>query len=99
MMMLGHLLHHISPAFPNSKPTPKLSSKLSFDCINNYDESSSSCPKPTINWSNNLISVAIAVALVAPLPSSAIPFLNSKSSSTTTPFSQAKYLPSGLENG
>lgn len=92
-MMFGHLLHHISPAFPISKST----SKLSVDCINNKDEH----PKPTFNWSNNLISVAIAVALVAPLPSSAIPFpsFNSKYFSTTTPFSQAQNLLTGLENG
>ncbi|XP_057804845.1 thylakoid lumenal 17.9 kDa protein, chloroplastic [Salvia miltiorrhiza] len=98
MMILGHLLHHISPVFPISKPTPKLSCKFSVDCINNIDKYST---KPTINWSSNLISFAIAVALVAPLPSSAIPFpsFDSKSSSTTTPFSQAQNLPTGLENG
>ncbi|KAG6404158.1 hypothetical protein SASPL_136398 [Salvia splendens] len=98
MMIMGHLLHHISPAFPNSKPTPKFSCKFSVDCINNIDKYST---KPPISWSTNLISVAIAVALVAPLPSSAIPFtpFNPKSSSTTTPFSQAQNLPTGLENG
>ncbi|KAL1541795.1 thylakoid lumenal 17.9 kDa protein, chloroplastic-like [Salvia divinorum] len=98
MMIMGHLLHHHSPAFPISKPTPKFSCKFSVDCISNIDEYST---KPTVNWPTNLISVAIAVALVAPLPSSAVPFapFNSKSSSATTPFSQAQNLPTGLENG
>ena len=99
MIIMGHLLHHISPAFPISKHTPKFSSKFSVDCINNIDKYSTT--KPPISWSTNLISVAIAVALVAPLPSHAIPFtpFNPKSSSTTTPFSQAQNLPTGLENG
>ena len=38
MMIMGHLLHHISPAFPISKPTPKFSCKFSIDCINNIDK-------------------------------------------------------------
>ncbi|KAL2242903.1 UNVERIFIED_CONTAM: Non-specific phospholipase C6 [Sesamum indicum] len=73
-----------------------------------YDKRKCSCKndldtnlKPAI-WSKNLVSLAIAVALIAPLPSSAIPSLSSKSfslNSTTTPFSQAQNLPSGLENG
>ncbi|KAL8464239.1 hypothetical protein ACS0TY_033954 [Phlomoides rotata] len=101
MIMLGHLLHHPSPLLPISKPSPKL------NCINKYDYEqklysiTNSTSKSTI-WSKNLISLAIAVAIIAPLPSSAIPFPNAKSSpvpSTTTPFSQAQNLPTGLENG
>ncbi|XP_009771223.1 thylakoid lumenal 17.9 kDa protein, chloroplastic isoform X1 [Nicotiana tabacum] len=51
-------------------------------------------------WSK-VLPLAVAVSLVAPLSSSAIPFLDSKSSSLapTTPFSQSKNLPTGLENG
>ncbi|XP_057424059.1 thylakoid lumenal 17.9 kDa protein, chloroplastic [Lotus japonicus] len=49
----------------------------------------------------NLLSLALAVTLTSPLPSSAIPSLNSQppSTSLTTPFSQAKNLKVGLENG
>lgn len=49
----------------------------------------------------NLLSLAIAVTLTSPLPSHAIPSLNSQSPSTslTTPFSQSKSLLIGLENG
>ncbi|KAJ1386200.1 hypothetical protein SESBI_41005 [Sesbania bispinosa] len=49
----------------------------------------------------NLLSFALAVTLTSPLPSYAIPSLNSQSPSTslTTPFSQSKNLQVGLENG
>ncbi|WJX35024.1 hypothetical protein P8452_23071 [Trifolium repens] len=50
----------------------------------------------------NLFSLAIAVTLTSPLPSHAIPSLNSQpppTSLTTTPFSQSKNLQLGLENG
>ncbi|PIN22388.1 hypothetical protein CDL12_04894 [Handroanthus impetiginosus] len=111
-MTLGHLLHSLSLAFPTVRPSPKLSLNSTSTCTNNYNYSSKqkySCKnnintnsKPLGIWSNNLLSLAIAVALITPLPSSAIPSLNSKSfslPSTTTPFSQAKNLPTGLENG
>ncbi|WMV21195.1 hypothetical protein MTR67_014580 [Solanum verrucosum] len=51
-------------------------------------------------WSK-VLPLAVAVSLVAPLPSSAIPSLNSKSSPVApmTPFSQSKNLPTGLQNG
>ncbi|XP_020548457.1 thylakoid lumenal 17.9 kDa protein, chloroplastic isoform X2 [Sesamum indicum] len=107
--MAGPLLYHLSPAFSISRPTLK-----SITCYSGnsdyyrYDKRKCSCKndldtnlKPAI-WSKNLVSLAIAVALIAPLPSSAIPSLSSKSfslNSTTTPFSQAQNLPSGLENG
>ncbi|KAI3455021.1 hypothetical protein Pfo_011684 [Paulownia fortunei] len=113
-MVLGHLLLHLSPAFPIAKPTPKLTFKKSTTVTrisnhSNYDysrkqkysDNMDTNSKPT-NLSNNLISLAIAVALITPLPSSAIPSLNSKSfslPSTTTPFSQAQNMPIGLENG
>ncbi|KAA8542107.1 hypothetical protein F0562_023259 [Nyssa sinensis] len=49
----------------------------------------------------NLLSLAVAVTLTSPFPCLAIPSLNSQSSllSPTTPFSQSKNLPTGLENG
>jgi len=50
----------------------------------------------------NLLSLAIAVTLTSPLPSHAIPSLNSQpppTSLSTTPFSQSKNLQLGLENG
>lgn len=49
----------------------------------------------------NLLSLALAVTLASPLPSYAIPSLNSQSPpiSFTTPFSQSKNLELGLENG
>lgn len=103
-MMTCHLLHQFPPAFPISKPYPKLASKSAISCVhnpnpNNYDYCSEG--KNSI-WSNNLISLAIAVALITPLPCLAIPSLNSKSfslPSKTSPFSQARNLPTGLENG
>ncbi|KAK6123735.1 hypothetical protein DH2020_042523 [Rehmannia glutinosa] len=85
---------------PIAKPAPKLTLKSTISCTNNPNNYGTNS-KPTI-WSNNLMSLAIAVALVTPLPSSAIPSLNSKPfslPSTTTPFSQAQNLPTGLENG
>ncbi|KAF5730957.1 thylakoid lumenal 17.9 kDa protein chloroplastic [Tripterygium wilfordii] len=51
---------------------------------------------------SKLLSIALTVALGAPLPSFAIPSLNSQSPpplSSTTPFSQSKSLKLGLENG
>ncbi|KAK2445328.1 thylakoid lumenal 17.9 kDa protein, chloroplastic [Trifolium repens] len=61
--------------------------------------------KPNLSPTNflpNLFSLAIAVTLTSPLPSHAIPSLNSQpppTSLTTTPFSQSKNLQLGLENG
>ncbi|KAL7139610.1 hypothetical protein ABFS83_09G064200 [Erythranthe nasuta] len=113
MILGGNLLHHISPAFPFPKPySTKSTSKSAITC-KNYDSRTDpkknsysfdpNSRRPIAIWSNNnLISLAIAVALISPLPCSAIPSLNSKPfslPSTTTPFSQAKNLPTGLENG
>ncbi|KAK2391431.1 hypothetical protein P8452_28532 [Trifolium repens] len=57
-------------------------------------------PTPT-KFLPNLFSLAIAVTLTSPLPSHAIPSLNSQPppTSLTTPFSQSKNLQLGLENG
>ncbi|KAG5537206.1 hypothetical protein RHGRI_024593 [Rhododendron griersonianum] len=46
----------------------------------------------------NLLSLSLALALTSPLPSLAIPSL-SPPSLPTTPFSQSKNLPTGLDNG
>ncbi|KAJ6374521.1 hypothetical protein OIU78_030100 [Salix suchowensis] len=56
-------------------------------------------PKPILF--TNLISLALTVTLNSPLPSLAIPSLNSQPPllSPTTPFSQSKNLQIGLENG
>ncbi|KGN64418.1 thylakoid lumenal 17.9 kDa protein, chloroplastic [Cucumis sativus] len=50
---------------------------------------------------SHLLSFALSITLSSPFPSIAIPSLNSLSSplSPTTPFSQSKNLPTGLENG
>ncbi|XAR50341.1 hypothetical protein NMG60_11004635 [Bertholletia excelsa] len=57
--------------------------------------------KPNANSSvlNNLLSLSLALALTSPLPSPAIPSPNSQPFLPTTPFSQSKNLPTGLENG
>ncbi|KAF7135254.1 hypothetical protein RHSIM_Rhsim08G0191000 [Rhododendron simsii] len=47
----------------------------------------------------NLLSLSLALALTSPLPSLATPSLNSPPSLPTTPFSQSKNLPTGLDNG
>ncbi|KAL6996936.1 hypothetical protein U1Q18_007060 [Sarracenia purpurea var. burkii] len=48
---------------------------------------------------NNLLSISLALTLTSPLPSVAVPSLNSQPSLPSTPFSQSKNLPTGLENG
>ncbi|KAG7012320.1 Thylakoid lumenal 17.9 kDa protein, chloroplastic, partial [Cucurbita argyrosperma subsp. argyrosperma] len=50
---------------------------------------------------SHLLSFALSITLTSPFPSLAIPSFNSLSSplSPTTPFSQSKDLPIGLENG
>ncbi|KAL3839102.1 hypothetical protein ACJIZ3_023693 [Penstemon smallii] len=111
------LYHPSSALFSISKPSPQLlSTKCNSNISNSYDYSNQKKSHKNNNsictielgksntsiLSNNLIiSLAIAVALISPLPSSAIPSLNSKSFSlpSTTPFSQARNLPTGLENG
>ncbi|WOG89223.1 hypothetical protein DCAR_0208460 [Daucus carota subsp. sativus] len=59
-------------------------------------------PKTQLVWTSNIISIALAITtFTSPLPSLAIPSFNSPPPSTppTTPFSQAKNLPTGLDNG
>ncbi|XP_058781265.1 thylakoid lumenal 17.9 kDa protein, chloroplastic [Vicia villosa] len=59
-------------------------------------------PNLTPKFIPNLFSLAIAITLTSPLPSHAIPSLNSSKPppiSLTTPFSQSKNLQLGLENG
>lgn len=114
-MMLGVLRthhHHLQATFFISKPSHKSSTKSSSTNIrisHDYIFKNRHCKKDDVgtnlrpsNWSNNLISLAIAVALITPLPSSAIAAFGSKSlplPSPATPFSQAQNLPTGLEDG
>ncbi|KAK3002305.1 hypothetical protein RJ639_022077 [Escallonia herrerae] len=94
------LIPPFPPAFSKHTPSriaccPRHSATLTAGLHN------SSSKKPLI-WSN-ILSIAFAVTtLTSPLPSSAIPSLNSQAPSLlppTTPFSQSKDLPTGLENG
>ncbi|XP_021775869.1 thylakoid lumenal 17.9 kDa protein, chloroplastic-like [Chenopodium quinoa] len=58
--------------------------------------------KPSILSNIVALSLSLSFTLCSPLPSLALPSLTSKSppfSSPTTPFSQSKNLPLGLENG
>lgn len=112
-MMLGLRIHHQLPAtFFISKPFPKSTTKSSSTSIrSNYDYifKNHQSQKDDIgknlrhsNWSNSIISLAIAVALITQPPSSAIPSFGSKSlslPSAATPFLQAQNLPTGLEDG
>ncbi|KAE8727109.1 Thylakoid lumenal 17.9 kDa protein [Hibiscus syriacus] len=60
-------------------------------------------PKPKPFLFSNLISLALTLTINSPLPSLAIPSLNSLSSPqaplTTTPFTESKFLQLGLEDG
>lgn len=71
---------------------------LSTSKITNFT-SQNVTPKPVLF--TNLFSLALTVTLNSPLPSLAIPSLNSQPPllSPTTPFSQSKNLQIGLENG
>lgn len=71
---------------------------LSTSKITNFT-SQNVTPKPILF--TNLVSLALTVTLNSPLPSLAIPSLNSQPPllSPTTPFSQSKNLQIGLENG
>jgi len=71
---------------------------LSTSKITNFT-SQNVTPKPILF--TNLFSLALTVTLNSPLPSLAIPSLNSQPPllSPTTPFSQSKNLQIGLENG
>ncbi|XP_065873007.1 thylakoid lumenal 17.9 kDa protein, chloroplastic [Euphorbia lathyris] len=94
MSLNGHLV-------PLHSSTPKKSNQniSSFFHLQNLNLK----PKPILF--TNLISLALTVTLNSPLPSLAIPSPNSlspilpSSTSASTPFSQSKNLPFGLENG
>ncbi|XP_060204388.1 thylakoid lumenal 17.9 kDa protein, chloroplastic [Lycium barbarum] len=93
--MSGHLLPLLPQvAAKHKSPTNKYSSTPNV-------EQRQSVEKIPCFWSK-VLPVAVAVSLVAPLSSSAIPSLNSSKTSPvvpTTPFSQSKNLATGLENG
>ncbi|XP_027338830.1 thylakoid lumenal 17.9 kDa protein, chloroplastic [Abrus precatorius] len=74
-------------------------------CTNTIPKLKTHIPIPNLGVGQrvlpNLFSLALALTLTSPLPSHAIPSLNSQSPplSLTTPFSQSKSLEVGLENG
>ncbi|KAL2482690.1 Thylakoid lumenal 17.9 kDa protein [Forsythia ovata] len=98
----GHLLRHFIPTISISKPSSSNGGKataISCKILQNSNNSNFANSKPVFG-SNNIISIAIVFALTTPLPTLAIPSLNSQPFSLpSTPFSQAKDLPTGLDNG
>lgn len=94
MSLIGHLL---PPLSSTSKPSSAIKTSL---CLQ-IPESTFQIPNPKPILLSKLLSLALAATLSSPLPSLAIPSLNSQSSllSPTTPFSQSKNLQTGLENG
>ncbi|GMY15133.1 thylakoid lumenal 17.9 kDa protein, chloroplastic isoform X1 [Fagus crenata] len=95
MNLIGHLL----PPFPSTSKPSTTNCKTSL-CLQ-IPETTSQNPNPKPILLSNLLSLALAVTLSSPLPSLAIPSINSKSFQLppTTPFSQSKNLETGLENG
>ncbi|KAF5460069.1 hypothetical protein F2P56_019966, partial [Juglans regia] len=94
MSLIGHLL---PPLSSTSKPSSATKTSL---CLQ-IPEATFQIPNPKPILLSKLLSLALAATLSSPLPSLAIPSLNSQSSllSPTTPFSQSKNLQTGLENG
>ena len=91
MSLIGLLLpltRSCTNTIPKLLPTPKLKTEKDN-------------PKLGPSVLPNFLSLALAATLTSPLPSHAIPSLNSQSPpvSLTTPFSQSKNLQLGLENG
>ncbi|XP_051148185.1 thylakoid lumenal 17.9 kDa protein, chloroplastic isoform X2 [Andrographis paniculata] len=116
MVVLGNLLLPPPPLPIIAAPIPQSPPNSAAFCVNGgrshggnpkqrfsnrNNVGASSKPPGTSVWSNNLIALAIAVALISPLPAPAIPFVNSKPfvDSSATPYSQAQNLPTGLVNG
>ncbi|KAJ8536609.1 hypothetical protein K7X08_035010 [Anisodus acutangulus] len=90
--MSGHLLPQV--VAKQNNPTKRCCSTPNFAATYNVEQQESF-------WSK-VLPLAVAVSLVAPLSSSAIPSLNSSKSSPlapTTPFSQSKNMATGLEYG
>ncbi|CAA2978718.1 thylakoid lumenal kDa, chloroplastic [Olea europaea subsp. europaea] len=101
----GHFLHHYFPSISIPKPSSTNGGKettptfISCKILQNSDNNNFANTK-SIFGSNNIISIAIVLALSTPLPTLAIPSFNSQPFSfPSTPFSQAKNLPTGLDNG
>ncbi|KAH7865344.1 hypothetical protein Vadar_005402 [Vaccinium darrowii] len=93
-MSLGaHLLSPFPPPLSNHSPTVRNSPPH----LTHSSDPQEFNIKPSLL--NNLLSLSLALALTSPLPSAAIPSLNSPPSLPTTPFSQSKNLPTGLDNG
>ncbi|GLT30841.1 hypothetical protein SLA2020_056240 [Shorea laevis] len=85
MSLLGHLPPRLSKPFATFPPHIQIPQNPN--------------PKPIL-LPSFVVSLALTVSLNAPLPSSAILSLNSKQLPfTTTPFSESKFLQTGLEDG
>ncbi|KAK4569075.1 hypothetical protein RGQ29_004463 [Quercus rubra] len=98
MNLIGHLL----PPLPSTSSKPS-TTKTSL-CLQIPETTSlNPNPNPKPILLSKLLSLALAATLSSPLPSLAIPYLNSQSfqlpPSPTTPFSESKTLETGLENG
>uniref|UniRef100_A0A7C9CZ72 Thylakoid lumenal 17.9 kDa protein, chloroplastic n=1 Tax=Opuntia streptacantha TaxID=393608 RepID=A0A7C9CZ72_OPUST len=97
MSLIPHLL-------PPPNPIPRPQSTTPFPSLiptTNFHK-----PDRKHSLLTNLLSLSLSIALSSPLPSLALPSLNSLPSQSqapllapTTPFSQSKNLPVGLENG
>nr|POE92451.1 thylakoid lumenal 17.9 kda protein, chloroplastic [Quercus suber] len=96
MNLIGHLLPPL-PSTSSQPSTTKTSLCLQIPVTTSLNPN----PKPILL--SKLLSLALAATLSSPLPSLAIPSLNSQSfqlpPSPTTPFSESKTLETGLENG
>ncbi|KAF2311511.1 hypothetical protein GH714_024467 [Hevea brasiliensis] len=92
MSLIGHVL----PSLPSRNPTQKISPHHF-----NFAKSNIQNPTPKPILFTNLLSLALTFTLNSPLPSLAIPSPNSLSPllPPTTPFSESKNLPIGLEDG
>lgn len=84
-------------------PDPGLNIRSSRTTIANHQVPTISSQNPNTKpvLLSNLLSLALTVTLTSPLPSLAIPSVNSQSPllPPTTPFSQSKNLQVGLQDG
>ncbi|KAJ0053263.1 thylakoid lumenal 17.9 kDa protein, chloroplastic-like [Pistacia vera] len=97
MSLIGHLFPPLDPSLIRSSRTAITTPSLHHQ----IPPISSQNPNTKPILLSNLLSLALTVTLTSPLPSSAIPSINSQSPllPTTTPFSQSKNLQVGLEDG
>ncbi|KAM7480159.1 hypothetical protein LguiA_028372 [Lonicera macranthoides] len=99
LSLIAHLLLPPSPIPPTNIVTP--SSSSSSSSTNPRIPLPTCSINPKTHLCSNLLSLALAVTLATPLPSLAIPSFNSPSRPLippTTPFSQSRDLPTGLDD-